>query len=43
MNAEPRQHPLLGIALVVAAADLLGLVQKAGLTRIGFVTEAPAK
>jgi len=23
-------------------ADLLGLVQKAGLTRIGFVTEAPA-
>ena len=24
-------------------ADLIGLVQKAGLTRIGFVTEAPAK
>ena len=24
-------------------ADLMGLVQKAGLTRIGFVTEAPAK
>jgi biopolymer transport protein TolR len=23
-------------------ADLIGLVQKAGLTRIGFVTEAPA-
>ncbi len=24
-------------------ADLIGLVQKAGLTRIGFVTEAPTK
>jgi biopolymer transport protein TolR len=24
-------------------ADLIGLVQKTGLTRIGFVTEAPAK
>ena len=24
-------------------ADLIGLVQKAGLSRIGFVTEAPAK
>ena len=24
-------------------ADLIGVVQKAGLTRIGFVTEAPAK
>jgi len=24
-------------------ADLIGLVQKAGLTRIGFVTEAPQK
>jgi biopolymer transport protein ExbD/biopolymer transport protein TolR len=24
-------------------AELIGLVQKAGLTRIGFVTEAPAK
>ncbi len=24
-------------------ADLIGMVQKAGLTRIGFVTEAPAK
>ena len=24
-------------------ADLIGLVQQAGLTRIGFVTEAPAK
>jgi biopolymer transport protein TolR len=24
-------------------ADLIGLVQKAGLTRIGFVTEAPSK
>jgi biopolymer transport protein TolR len=24
-------------------ADLIGLVQKAGLTRIGFVAEAPAK
>jgi biopolymer transport protein ExbD/biopolymer transport protein TolR len=24
-------------------ADLIGLVQKAGLNRIGFVTEAPAK
>jgi biopolymer transport protein TolR len=24
-------------------ADLIGLVQKAGLTRIGFVTEAPAR
>jgi biopolymer transport protein TolR len=49
VNAAAKGNPQLEVQLRAdqkvaygQVADLIGLVQKAGLTRIGFVTEAPA-
>jgi biopolymer transport protein TolR len=48
--AAAKSNPLLEVQLRAdravpygQVAELIGLVQQAGLTRIGFVTEAPAK
>jgi biopolymer transport protein ExbD/biopolymer transport protein TolR len=49
VGAAAKANPLLEVQLRAdrkvpygQVAELIGLVQKAGLTRIGFVTEAPA-